>query len=53
MDGRGRFLDNVCVKRLWRSLKCEEVYLHAYETIAEARAGIGAWMRFYNDERPH
>jgi putative transposase len=53
MDGRGRWLDNVFVERLWRSLKYEEVYLHAYDTVAAARAGIGAWLRFYNEERLH
>jgi putative transposase len=53
MDGKGRCLDNVFVERLWRSLKYEEVYLHAYENMAEARAGIGRYFRFYNDERPH
>ena len=53
MDGKGRCLDNVFVERLWRSLKYEEVYLKAYETVADARAGIGAYLRFYNDERPH
>jgi putative transposase len=53
MDGKGRCLDNVFVERLWRSLKYEEVYLHAYDDVAEARAGIGRYMRFYNDERPH
>ena len=41
------------VERLWRSLKYEEVYLHAYETPAAARAGIGGWLRFYNEERLH
>ena len=53
MDGKGRFTDNIFIERLWRSLKYEEVYLHAYETVAEARAGIGRWIRFYNTERPH
>ncbi len=53
MDGRGRCLDNVFVERLWRSLKYEEVYLHVYDTVAEARAGIGRYFGFYNDERPH
>jgi putative transposase len=43
MDGKGRCLDNVFVERLWRSLKYEEVYLHAYENMAEARAGIGRY----------
>lgn len=53
MDGKGRCMDNVFVERLWRSLKYEEVYLKAYDTVAEARAGIAAWFRFYNHERPH
>ena len=53
MDGRGRWLDNVLIERLWRSLKYEEVYLHAYETGSEARAGIGKWINFYNEVRPH
>ena len=53
MDGKGRFLDNIFVERLWRSLKYEEVYLHAYESVAEARAGIGRWVHFYNEERFH
>jgi putative transposase len=53
MDGKGRCLDNVFVERLWRSLKYEEVYLHAYDSVAEARAGIGRYLGFYNDERAH
>jgi len=53
MDGKGRCMDNIFVERLWRSLKYEEVYLHAYATVAEAKAGIGAWLDFYNEERPH
>jgi putative transposase len=53
MDGKGRCLDNVFIERLWRSLKYEEVYLHAYEDVAAARAGIGRYLAFYNDERPH
>lgn len=53
MDGKGRCLDNVFVERLWRSLKYEEVYLHAYDDMAEARAGIGRYLAFYNDERSH
>jgi putative transposase len=53
MDGKGRCLDNIFCERLWRSLKYEEVYLHAYATLAEARAGIAAWFAFYNQERPH
>ena len=53
MDGRGRWLDNVFVERLWRSLKYEEVHLKAYADGGEARAGISAWMTFYNTRRPH
>ncbi|WP_302664678.1 IS3 family transposase [Alloyangia pacifica] len=53
MDGRGRWMDNVMIERLWRSLKYECVYLHAFETGSAARAGIGKWMTFYNTERPH
>ena len=53
MDGKGRCLDNVFVERLWRSVKYEEVYLHAYDDVAEARAGIGRYLAFYNDERSH
>lgn len=53
MDGRGRCLDNIFIERLWRSLKYEEVYLKDYRLVPEARAGIGAWFRFYNHERPH
>jgi putative transposase len=53
MDGRGRFSDNIFVERLWRSLKYEEVYLRAYESVAEARAGIAAYFEFYNHERLH
>ena len=46
-------MDNIFVERLWRSLKYEEVYLHAYATVAEANAGIGSWLEFYNEERQH
>lgn len=53
MDGRGRWMDNVFIERLWRSLKYENVYLNAYETGSEARAGIGKWLEFYNTIRPH
>jgi len=53
MDGKGRWVDNVFVERLWRSLKYEEVYLKAYDTPQEAQEGIGEWMRFYNHERTH
>ena len=51
MDGKGRFLDNIFIERLWRSLKYEEVFIEAYGSIAEARRGIGSWISFYNDER--
>ncbi|MBB4284318.1 putative transposase [Roseospira goensis] len=53
MDGKGRCMDNVFVERLWRSLKYEDVYLKAYATGSEARAGIGAWIKTYNTRRPH
>jgi len=53
IDGKGRYMDNIFVERLWRSLKYEEVYLNAYATVAEAKAGIGAWLDFYNEERQH
>ena len=53
MDGKGRWVDNVFVERLWRSLKYEEVYLKAYETVAEARQGMANYFRFYNRDRRH
>ena len=53
MDGTGRFLDNIFVERLWRSLKYECVYLYAWSGGHEARAGIGRWIEFYNKRRPH
>jgi putative transposase len=53
MDGRGRCIDNVFVERVWRSLKYEEVFLHAYDDLDEARAGINRYFNFYNLERPH
>ena len=53
MDGRGRWLDNVFIERVWRSLKVEEVYLYAYDDLDPARRGIGAYFQFYNHERPH
>ena len=53
MDGKGRFLDNIFIERLWRSLKYEEVFTKAYSSVIEARRGIGGWLSFYNDERPH
>ncbi|MGV2051595.1 IS3 family transposase [Agrobacterium sp. 22-209-1] len=53
MDGKGAWRDNVFVERLWRSIKYEEVYLHAYKTVSEARAGISRYLNFYNTRRPH
>ncbi|WQP41051.1 IS3 family transposase (plasmid) [Sinorhizobium medicae] len=53
MDGKGAWRDNVFVERLWRSIKYEEVYLHAYKTVSEARVGIGRYLTFYNTRRPH
>ena len=53
MDSAGSYMDNVFVERLWRSVKYEEVYLKAYDSVARAKAGIGAYLRFYNNERPH
>ncbi len=53
MDGRGRAMDNIFIERLWRSLKYEEVYLHEYGSPREARAGVGAWLDFYNHRRVH
>ncbi|WP_419182860.1 IS3 family transposase [Mameliella alba] len=53
MDGKGRFLDNIFIERLWRTLKYECVYLHAWETGSETKAGIRKWMTFYNHQRPH
>ena len=53
MDGRGRWMDNVFIERLWRSLKYEDVYLKGYADGREARAGIAAWIAFYNLQRPH
>jgi putative transposase len=53
MDGRGRWMDNVFVERLWRSLKYECVYLHAFETGVELRAGLAHWIGYYITQRPH
>jgi putative transposase len=53
MDGKGRCFDNIFVERLWRSVKYEEVYLHDYATVSEARTGLGRYFTFYNDERQH
>ena len=53
MDGKGAWRDNVFVERLWRSIKYEEVYLHAYDSVSEARNSIGRYLDFYNGRRPH
>lgn len=53
MDGKGCWRDNVFVERLWKSIKYEEVYLRAYETVSAARSGIGRYLEFYNGRRPH
>jgi putative transposase len=53
MDGKGAWRDNVFVERLWRSVKYEEVYLRAYDSVSEARASIGRYFNFYNGRRPH
>ncbi len=53
MDGKGRWRDNVFVERVWKSIKYEEVYLHAYESVHEARISIGRYLEFYNAARPH
>jgi putative transposase len=53
MDGKGRWMDNVFIERLWRSLKYECVYLHAFENGTAARNEIGAWMTFYNPTSEH
>ena len=53
MDGKGAWRDNVFVERLWRSVKYEEVYLHAYDSVSSTRAGLERYFRFYNSRRPH
>ena len=53
MDGKGRWVDNVFVERLWRSVKYEHVYLHAYESVTDARDGLAQYFNFYNTQRPH
>jgi len=53
MDGKGAWRDNVFVERLWRSVKYEEVYLHAYDSVSAARAGLARYLAFYNERRPH
>jgi putative transposase len=53
MDGKGCWRDNVFVERLWKSVKYEEVYLHAYDSVSAARAGLAKYFEFYNRRRPH
>jgi putative transposase len=53
MDGRGRWVDNVFVERLWRSVKYEEIYLHGYETPRQVNAALARYFSFYNGRRPH
>ena len=53
MDGRGKAMDNIFTERLWRSVKYEKVYLNDYATASEAGEGIGSYINFYNQERPH
>ena len=53
MDGKGRWVDNVLIERLWRSVKYEDVYLKEYSTVVALRHGIGVYFHFYNNERPH
>ncbi len=53
MDGKGRALDNICIERLWRSVKYEEVYLTEYNAPREARIGLGRYLTHYNEKRPH
>ena len=53
MDGKGAWRDNVFIERLWRSVKYEDIYLHAYRTLAEVREGLGSYFQFYNSRRPH
>jgi len=53
MDGKGRCIDNIFIERLWRSLKYEEVYLKAYDSVKQAQHSIEQWIMFYNEMRPH
>ncbi len=53
MDGKGRWMDNAMIERLWRSLKYECIYLHAFETGSDVRQGLKHWIEFYNMRRPH
>jgi putative transposase len=53
MDGKGAWRDNVFVERLWRTIKYEEVYLRAYDTVSDARSSLARYIDFYNSRRPH
>ena len=53
MDGKGRWMDNVFIERLWKSVKYEDIYLRAYDSVSEARTSIGRYFNFYNGRRPH
>jgi putative transposase len=53
MDGKGRWIDNVFVERLWRSVKYEQIYLHAHETMRELKTALTSYFGFYNTRRPH
>ena len=53
MDGKGCWRDNVFVERLWKSIKYEEVYLHAYDSVSHAKASLARYIKFYNGLRPH
>ena len=53
MDGKGRWVDNVFVERVWKSVKYEHVYLHAYDSVEEARQQLASYFAFYNSRRPH
>jgi len=53
MDGKGRWVDNVFIERLWRSLKYERIRLYSYDTVRDVRGHVDSWMKFYNHERPH
>ncbi len=53
MDGKGRWVDNVFIERLWKTVKYEEVYLHAYESVLEAKQSLSRYFTFYNERRPH
>jgi putative transposase len=53
MDGKGRWVDNVFIERLWRSVKYEDIYLHAYDSVDQVRQGLSRYFRFYNERRPH